>query len=107
MALSGATFIGTRQVTGQKQINFGHFFLALDPAAVREPGAFEAERDQKIAYLRNLKPTDQTQPVLVPGDPELIAEHERAQHDIPIRDKLWDQVRDICADSGAPFLWNE
>lgn len=96
MALSGATFIGTRQVTGQKQTNIGHFFLALDPAAFREPGAFEAEMDEMIACLRNLKPTDQTQPVLVPADPELMAKQERTQHGIPIRDKLWG--------SGARYL---
>ncbi len=105
--LSGATFIATRVASGQRDTDIGHFFMAIDPAAFREPGEFEADMDEMIRTLRKLAPIDPAEPVLVPGDPEVISMAERTKNGIPIPGKLWDQVRDQCAECGAPFLWNE
>ncbi|MEQ9641945.1 MAG: Ldh family oxidoreductase [Alphaproteobacteria bacterium] len=105
--LSGATFIATRFASGQQTTDIGHFFMAIDPAAFREPGEFEADMDEMIRTLRGLTPVDPAEPVLVPGDPEAISVADRKRNGVPIPDKLWAQVRDLCADCGAPFIWNE
>lgn len=105
--LSGASFIATRVASGEARTDIGHFFMAIDPAAFREPGEFEADMDVMIRTMRGLTPIDPAEPVLVAGDPEAISMAERKQNGVPIPDKLWVQVRDLCVDCGAPFLWNE
>jgi LDH2 family malate/lactate/ureidoglycolate dehydrogenase len=86
--------------------NVGHFFMALNPAAFREPGEFERDLDEMMDALRATRSADPARPVLVPGDPE-HAEMERRRRDgIPIPAMLADQLRAICDECGAEFLLN-
>jgi LDH2 family malate/lactate/ureidoglycolate dehydrogenase len=105
-ALSGASFspIRVRTQRPQDPDNIGHFFLALDPKAFREPGAFEADLDAAIDVLHATPALDPDQPVLVPGDPEAATREERLRDGVPIPDKLIAQIADVCERCGAPFL---
>jgi LDH2 family malate/lactate/ureidoglycolate dehydrogenase len=105
-ALSGASFspIRVRSQRAGDPDNIGHFFLALDPQAFREPGAFEADLDAAIDVLHATPPLDPDKPVLVPGDPEATTRDERLRDGIPIPDKLLDQIADVCEGCGAPYL---
>jgi LDH2 family malate/lactate/ureidoglycolate dehydrogenase len=105
-ALSGASFspIRVRTQRPEDPDNIGHFFLALDPTAFREPGAFEADLDAAIDVLHATPALDPDQPVLVAGDPEAATREERLREGIPIPDKLIAQIADVCERCGAPFL---
>ena len=84
--------------------NIGHVFIALNPAAFRDPDAFRREVDELIDTMRATRPADPDQPVLVPGDPERAAREDRLQHGIPIPPALADRIREIAEAAGAPFL---
>lgn len=100
--LPGTPFIGA--LADRAQHETGHFFLALQPDAFREPGAFAAELDAMIDHLRALTPAEADLPVLVAGDPERAAEVERRQSGVPLPEILVRSLREMCNQDGAPFL---
>lgn len=82
----------------------GHFFVAVDPKAFREPGEFEADMDDFIDALRTTKRADMNQPVLVAGDPEVAATEERRRNGIPVPAPLMDLLRGLARTASAPFM---
>jgi LDH2 family malate/lactate/ureidoglycolate dehydrogenase len=105
-ALSGASFspIRRRAQRGSDPDDIGHFFLAIDPRAFREEGAFEEHVDAVVDELHAAPPVDPALPVLVAGDPEAIARDRRAADAVPIPEPLALKLRGICERCGAPFL---
>lgn len=95
-----ATLSGARS-GGSSDI--GHFFLALDPAAFRDDGGFEADVGELLDELRATTPTDPDHPVLVAGDPEARSRVERAVGGIPLPGVLITQLRALCLRAGVPF----
>jgi LDH2 family malate/lactate/ureidoglycolate dehydrogenase len=104
--LAGASFSPLRNRTQKPSDphNLGHFFLAIDPAAFREAGAFEEDLDQVIDVLHGAKRADPAQPVLVAGDPEVATRAERLQRGVPMPDDLMTQLRDVAKAAGVAFL---
>ena len=84
--------------------NIGHFFLAIDPKAFRDEGAFEDDLDAVIDELKAAPPVDTEKPVLVAGEPEEANRIARLADGIPIPPKLEANIRVICERAGAPFL---
>jgi len=78
-----------------------YFFLAVDPRAFREEGAFEEDLDTVIDVLHKARPADPAQPVLVAGDPEMERRKERLVAGVPIPDDLMTQLREV-AKRGRP-----
>jgi len=105
-ALSGASFSPLRNRTQKTSDphNIGHFFLAIDPRAFRDAGAFEEDLDQVIDVLHGAKRADPAQPVMVAGDPELLTRRERLEAGVPIPDDLMEQLRTVAARASVPFL---
>jgi LDH2 family malate/lactate/ureidoglycolate dehydrogenase len=104
--LSGASFSPIRVKT-QKPSDpdrLGHFFMAIDPDAFRETGAFEDDLDEVIDVLHATPPVDAARPVLVPGDPEAASRAKRLQEGIPLPESLLIKIRAICERSAVPFL---
>lgn len=104
--LTGASFSPLRnrsQRPGEPD-NIGHFFLALDPRALRPEGGYEEELAEMVAALRATPPAEPGLPVLVPGDPEMAERARRLREGVPIPAALDRHVRDICARCGAPYL---
>jgi LDH2 family malate/lactate/ureidoglycolate dehydrogenase len=103
--LPGASFSPIRNRTQRPSDphNIGHFFLAIDPRAFRDEGAFEEDLDQVIDVLHDAKPADPAQPVLVAGDPELPTRVERLELGVPVPDDLMVQLRAVVARAGVPF----
>jgi LDH2 family malate/lactate/ureidoglycolate dehydrogenase len=99
--LSGAALAATRGADDPEDI--GHFFLAVDPRAFREPGEFEDDLDELVDVLRATAPVDPDLPVLVPGDPEAAARQERLRRGVPLSDALRDQLRAVCRRAGVDF----
>ncbi len=105
--LSGAFIGGYNLATGEREryINVGHFCMALDPAAFRgERDSFEEDMDRLIDMLHATEPADPAQPVLVAGDPEHAARAERLESGIPMSKTLVEEVREVAAACGAPFV---
>ena len=104
--LSGASFSPLRARTQRPgdPDNLGHFFMALDPDAFREEGAFEADLDDALDVLRAAPPADPALPVLVPGDPEAASREARLRDGIPMPRSLADQLRAVCEGCGAAYL---
>jgi LDH2 family malate/lactate/ureidoglycolate dehydrogenase len=104
--LSGASFSPIRNRTQRPSDphNIGHFFMAIDPAAFRAPGAFEDDLDQVIDVLHATRPADPRQPVLVAGDPEMATKEERLANGVPIPDDLMVQLRAVVDRAQLPFV---
>ena len=104
--LSGASFspIRNRTLKPSDPFNVGHFFMAIDPNAFREPGMFEQDLDQVIDVLHNAKRADPAQPVLVAGDPEMATREQRLREGVPVPDDLIQQLRAVVKNAGVPFL---
>lgn len=103
--LSGASFSPLRNRTQKPSDphDIGHFFMAIDPRAFRDEGAFEDDLDQVIAVLRGSKRADPKQPVLIPGDPEMATRAERLEQGVPIPDDLMVQLRAVAEHAKVPF----
>jgi LDH2 family malate/lactate/ureidoglycolate dehydrogenase len=84
----------------------GHFFLALDPNAFREPGrgAFTGELTALLESLRGTRPLDPLRPVLVAGDPERAVAAERRRSGIPLARAVVEDIRAVARASRAPFV---
>lgn len=104
--LVGASFSPIRNRTQKPEDpdRLGHFFMAIDPAAFREPGDFENDLDDVIDVLHATPASDPARPVLVAGDPEEAERQRRLEHGIPIPEALDRHIRAICERSGAPYL---
>jgi LDH2 family malate/lactate/ureidoglycolate dehydrogenase len=104
--LPGAQFALLRLARdpGARHADVGHFFLAMDPAAFREPGEFEAELDDMIDALRATRPADPARPVLVPGDPEHEERARRLATGIPLPTPLHRQLIEFAKKAGAETL---
>lgn len=90
--------------SGKNERRAGHFFLALNPRQFREDGEFETDLNAMMDSLRNCKPLNSRQPVLVAGDPEHAAFAERSRSGIPISRSVIEDLRAVCKASGVPFL---
>lgn len=103
--LSGARHAAVEKHQGRNRrpFNVGHFFLAIDPAAMRGDDGFADQLDDLIDALRAAKPVDPRQPVLVAGDPERTRHAERTEHGIPYARALCARVRQMAADAGVEY----
>ncbi|NKC30763.1 Ldh family oxidoreductase [Falsiroseomonas selenitidurans] len=104
--LVGASFSPIRNRTQSETDpdGLGHFFMALNPAAFRAAGEFEADLDSAIDVLRATPPADPQKPVLVAGDPEEAARARRLQEGIPVPPALDRLIRGICDRGKVDYL---
>jgi LDH2 family malate/lactate/ureidoglycolate dehydrogenase len=104
--LSGGTAcpLSPRKAPEGKPFDNGHFMLVVDPTPFRPEGEFQGELDRLVRSLRETKPIDPKQPVLVAGDKEEKSAKERAKTGIPVPPGLLAEVQKACAASGAQYL---
>lgn len=100
--LAGATFAPLRRPDEHDDI--GHFLMAIDPASFRGDDRFDDDLGAIVDCLHEAPPTDPDLPVLVPGDPETNSRSERAARGVPLPEPLLVRLREVCEQSGAPFL---
>jgi LDH2 family malate/lactate/ureidoglycolate dehydrogenase len=105
-ALAGGSFSPIRRRTQKPSDpdNIGHFFLAVDPGAFRDPGDFLDDVDDAIDVLHEAKRADPAQPVLVAGDPERATRAERLAKGIPIPASLAANIRELAERAGTKFV---
>jgi L-2-hydroxycarboxylate dehydrogenase (NAD+) len=78
----------------------GHFFGAMRIDAFIEPDEFRNQIDDWIETFRATPPQPGTGGVLIPGDPERLAESERRVTGIPLIEPVVDELRDISQKTG-------
>jgi L-2-hydroxycarboxylate dehydrogenase (NAD+) len=109
--LSGANWgpfappFALRQEDPPRQVGkgIGHFFGALRIDAFRDPAEFKSQIDEFVRTLRATRPAAGTEAVLVPGDPERVAENERLQRGVPLLPPVVDDLREISRQTGVAF----
>ncbi len=104
-ALSGATMVTDPMHTKKPgTMDIGHFFMAIDPGAFRDPEEFRAEVTAFCDSLRATRPADPAQPVMVAGDPERRIAARRRQEGIPVGPNLLNKVKQVALASGAEWI---
>jgi LDH2 family malate/lactate/ureidoglycolate dehydrogenase len=94
--LTGAAFAGDMKslyedFSGPQQI--GHTFMAIRPDLFMPLAEFKRRMDVMIARLKDSRPADGCDDVLMPGEPEARRAEERAQTGIPLTGEVLASLR--------------
>ncbi|HEY1376096.1 MAG TPA: Ldh family oxidoreductase, partial [Gemmataceae bacterium] len=81
----------------------GHAFGAMRIDGFMEPAEFRRRMDEWVRTFRATKPAPGTPGMVIPGDPERLAEAERRATGIPLLPAVVADLRDIAARTGVPF----
>jgi len=81
----------------------GHFFGALRIDGFIDPDEFRRRVDEWVRTMRATKPAPGTPGVVIPGDPERLAEAERRVTGIPLSAAVVADLRDIAERTGISF----
>jgi LDH2 family malate/lactate/ureidoglycolate dehydrogenase len=79
-------------------LGIGHFVGAMRVDGFRPVEEFKSHMDNWIERFKSAKPIDESQPVVIPGEPELEAEADRKMNGIPLVDSV---VKDLNEMAGA------
>jgi L-2-hydroxycarboxylate dehydrogenase (NAD+) len=79
----------------------GHFFGAMEIDGFEDVDIFKKRIDHWIEVFRNTKPIPGQDAVLIPGDPEYLAELTRTREGIPIIQAVVDDLRKIALETGV------
>ena len=105
---TGSFLGGFNLETGERgqYLEIGHFFIVMDLGSLRGEGSSSVDvaMDRFADMLRSTQPIDPNVPVMAPGDPERGIMGQRTRAGIPLLPKLVDDIRELAAKSGAPFL---
>ncbi len=81
----------------------GHFFGALRIDAFQPASNFKVEMDRWIKTFREASPAKGQPEVMVPGDPERIAEEKNKKNGIGLLEKVKIELEQICKEENIPF----
>jgi len=81
----------------------GHCFGALRIDGFIDPIEFKRQIDDWVRVFRATKPRPGTPGVVIPGEPERLAEAERRITGVPLSPAVVADLRSIAADTGIPF----
>jgi uncharacterized oxidoreductase len=96
-AISGA---GCSRPTAKR---VGNSFTAtlVDPAQLRERGAFDQDVDQLVDYVKSSKLAEGFNEILIPGEPERRERQRRERDGILVDDETWRQLHETAARYGV------
>ncbi len=80
----------------EEKSNLGQFFLAINVDAFIPIKDFKAKVDKIVHELKTSPTAPNYAEVLVPGEIEYRAEHERLTKGIPLNDKTWQTLDALC-----------
>ena len=109
--LSGANWgpwappFALRQHVPEKSVGkgIGHFFGAMRLDGFVDPAEFKRQIDDYRRTMAATPPTPGHERVLLPGDPERLAETDRRANGIPLILPVVEELRDISAKTGIAF----
>ena len=73
----------------------GHFFGAMRIDAFRTVEDFKQDMDQWIQAFKNAAPINETERVIIPGEPEIAMEIERRKHGIPLGNTVVEDLKKL------------
>ncbi|SKB86339.1 Ldh family oxidoreductase [Daejeonella lutea] len=82
----------------------GHFLGAMRVDGFRPVDEFKSHLDNWIERFKSATPISPDQGVVIPGEPELLAEKERKISGIPIIDAVYDDLNEMAAKLGVKGL---
>jgi LDH2 family malate/lactate/ureidoglycolate dehydrogenase len=82
----------------------GHFLGAMRVDGFRPVDEFKTHMDNWISRFKNAKPINPEQPVIIPGEPELQAQKERAVSGIPLVDAVVKDLNELAVRFGVDAL---
>ena len=80
------------------------FFMVLNPGRFGEHSNFVDHVNNLCSDLRNLRPSDPSAPVLVPGDPEDEMYSRNFVQGIPVHSSVLDSLNELASRVGVPHL---
>jgi len=75
--------------------------IIIDPDALGDRAAYEAEAEAMLDYIRQTPPAEGFDRVRLPGDPERESMARRLAEGIPIDDNTWREIREAAASVGV------
>jgi LDH2 family malate/lactate/ureidoglycolate dehydrogenase len=85
-------------------LGIGHFLGAMRVDGFRPVNEFKDNMDTWIQRFKDANRIDPHQPVIIPGEPELEAEVDRAINGIPLVDAVVDDLNELAARFGIAQL---
>jgi LDH2 family malate/lactate/ureidoglycolate dehydrogenase len=82
----------------------GHFFGAMRIDGFRPAKDFKDHMDNWITRFKNAKTIDPGKKVIIPGEPEYVAESDRKKNGIPIIDAVVDDLNELAQKLGIEQL---
>jgi L-2-hydroxycarboxylate dehydrogenase (NAD+) len=73
----------------------GHFFGAIRVDAFESAESFKQRMDLWIRRFREATPVDPDQRVIIPGEPERMAEKDRSMYGIPLNEAVWEDLKQL------------
>jgi uncharacterized oxidoreductase len=81
----------------------GTFMWVLRVSDFLPPEAFRAQVDDLIRYMKTCPAALGVEEVLVPGEPEALAERKHEAQGITIEEETWRQIHMVAAELGVPI----
>lgn len=82
----------------------GQMFMAFRIDAFRDLQDFKDALDSMCLTVKAMEPLDANAPILIPGDPEMIATRYNQEHGVPIRTPVYAELQQIANDLGVDWL---
>ncbi|WP_436926670.1 Ldh family oxidoreductase [Halosimplex amylolyticum] len=101
MAELFASIVGDGPVSTEERQDWngnGAAFIAVDPTVFSTREALTERVARLAAHLRSAEPIRDDREVLLPGEPEYRARHERREEGIPIEQPVADQLSELAAE---------
>jgi LDH2 family malate/lactate/ureidoglycolate dehydrogenase len=86
-------------------LGLGHFLGAMRVDGFRPVDEFKNHMDNWIERFSSAKPIHEDQKVIIPGEPELIAEKERTINGIPIIEEVYNDLNGLADKLGIDRLF--
>ena len=81
-------------------LGIGHFVGAMRVDGFRPVDEFKSHMDNWIERFKSAKPINASQPLIIPGEPELEAEADRKINGIPLVDAVVSDLNEMAVQLG-------
>ena len=102
--LGGALAAGMTQqedTSGRRRVLNGMLSVLIDPAALTDRTAFEAEAQSFIGWAKASPPREGFPPVMTAGEPERASRAKRSAEGVPVDATTWSEILDAARKLGV------
>lgn len=102
--LSGGRYSAQVPLRGEGKLETSHMFTAWRIDAFVPLDEYRARFDEYVAMLHACPPREEGRRVLVPGEPEQLAELDRRANGIPLHPLIYDDLAALAKELEIPFF---